>query len=355
VALGAWEKPVDWRYLAALRDSLRRSRERATPTWLAQPDGLVSLRRVGAAHAVALLTTVLVLSVNAGQPGAADTALVGLPIFLGFAVLRVASVSRPLAVSSLALDAAGTAVFLAGTNAPASPYYFLALAGAWWAGHVRRPRSGLAWAGVFAAGYFGLVGPEAVRQGLLMHALEHGGVVLILGVLADWFVRVDHRALELSEALSRAPAGAEEIAIREGLSRALGPIQISVDVLVAAGRAGLTVIQAELLAYLELGLTNQEIADATNVGEATVRYRLTRLYRVLGVHGRKDAVHRVAEFGVGPGMIHEASSPSNLDHLTSPESPVSHVSSATIGRPRTTVAVRLGQPSSGSEPRKRKH
>lgn len=302
---------MDRRYLAALRDSLRRSRERTTPTWLAPSAGGARLRRVGAAHAVALLATIVVLSVNAGQPGAAETAPVGLPIFLGFAVLRVASVGRPLAVSTVVLDAAGTAVFLAGTNAPASPYYSLALAGAWWAGHVRQPRSGMVWAGVFAAGYFGLVGPGALRQGLLVHALEHGAIVVILGLLADWFVRVDNRALELSEALSRAPAGAEELAIREGLSRALGPIQISVDVLVAAGRAGLTVIQAELLAYLELGLTNQEIADATNVGEATVRYRLTRLYRVLGVHGRKDAVVRAAEFGVGPGMLHEVSSQSN--------------------------------------------
>ena len=68
---------------------------------------------------------------------------------------------------------------------------------------------------------------------------------------------------------------------------------------ISAGRAarcrtapGLTVIQAELLAYLQMGLTNQEIADATKVGEATVRYRLTRLYRALGVSGRKAAVQR---------------------------------------------------------------
>jgi LuxR family maltose regulon positive regulatory protein len=70
------------------------------------------------------------------------------------------------------------------------------------------------------------------------------------------------------------------------------------DVLLAASREGLTVLQAELLAYLVLGLTNQEIADATSVGEATVRYRLTRLYRALGVRGRKAAIARAHEIGL---------------------------------------------------------
>jgi DNA-binding CsgD family transcriptional regulator len=106
------------------------------------------------------------------------------------------------------------------------------------------------------------------------------------------------RAIELSEALAKAPAGAEKLAIREGLRRALGPMEISMDVLLAASREGLTVLQAELLAYLVLGLTNQEIADATSVGEATVRYRLTRLYRALGVRGRKAAIARAHEIGV---------------------------------------------------------
>jgi DNA-binding NarL/FixJ family response regulator len=137
-----------------------------------------------------------------------------------------------------------------------------------------------------------LVLPDAVRDRMLVHALEDASVVFILGLLSDWFVRVDRRAIQLSEALARAPAGAEKLAIRDGLTRALGPMEISIDVLLAAARAGLTVIQAELLAYLQMGLTNQEIADATKVGEATVRYRLTRLYRALGVNGRKAAVER---------------------------------------------------------------
>jgi len=270
---------------------------RASPDWLSPSAPGVKLRRVAAAHIIALLATVVVLAARVGE-ATAGSALVGLPLFIGFAALRIASAHRRLAVSTLVLDAVGTAVLLAGTGAPASPYYFLALAGAWWAAHVARPRSGLIWAVGFVSGYAVLVGPEAIRDGLLVHALEDALVVVILSLLVDWFVRVDHRALVLSEALARAPAGAEKLAIREGLKRALGPIEISVDVLLAAGRAGLTVIQAELLAYLALGLSNQEIADATRVGEATVRYRLTQLYRALGVHGRKAAIRRAVDLGI---------------------------------------------------------
>ena len=271
---------------------------RGPADWLSPSAPGANVRRVAAAHIIALLATVVVLAAQAGEANPADTSLVGLPVFVGFAVLRIASASRRLAVSTLVLDAVGTAVLLAGTDAPASPYYFLAPVGAWWAAHIARPRSGLFWAIGFVIAYSVLVGPTAIRDRLLVHALEDASVVVILSLLADWFVRVDHRALVLSEALIRAPAGAEKLAIREGLKRALGPIEISVDVLLAAGRAGLTVIQAELLAYLALGLTNQEIADATNVGEATVRYRLTRLYRALGVRGRKAAIRRAVDLGI---------------------------------------------------------
>ena len=266
--------------------------------WLTPSAPGTKMRRVAAAHVIALLATVVVLAAQAGEVTPADAALVGLPLFIGFGVLRIISANRRLAVSTILLDAVGTAVLLSGTDAPASPYFFLALAGAWWAAHIARPRSGVIWAIGFVIGYTVLVGPDAVRDRLLVHALEDVSVVVILSLLADWFVRVDHRALVLSEALARAPAGAEKLAIREGLKRALGPIEISVDVLLAAGRAGLTVIQAELLAYLALGLTNQEIADATNVGEATVRYRLTRLYRALGVRGRKAAIQRAVDLGI---------------------------------------------------------
>jgi DNA-binding NarL/FixJ family response regulator len=75
-------------------------------------------------------------------------------------------------------------------------------------------------------------------------------------------------------------------------------MDVPVDVVLAAGQLGLTAIQAELLAYLVLGLTNLEIAEATQVSEAAVRYRLTRLYRTLGVIGRREARRRAIELGI---------------------------------------------------------
>lgn len=251
-------------------------------------------------HVAALLGTAGVLL--AGPTDDRLGAALGLGMFVAIGGLRVASVSRQLAVSTVVLDAAGTALFLAGTNAPSSVYFFLAIAGAWWAAHVRRRNSGAMWAGAFLVVYGILVMPEALRDGMLVHALEDAAVVVIIGVLADWFVRVDARAIALSEALAEAPAGAETIAIRDGLTRALGPMEISIDVLLAASRQGLTIIQAEILAYLVLGLTNQEIADATKVSVPTVRYRLTRLYRALGVSGRQAAATRAREFGVSESM-----------------------------------------------------
>jgi len=256
--------------------------------------------RVLVAHVAALLGTAAVLL--AGPTDDQLGAALGLAMFVGIGSLRVASVRRSLAISTLLLDAAGTAVFLAGTEAPSSVYFFLAIAGAWWAAHVPRRRSGPIWAITFLVVYVLLVLPGAIEDRMLVHALEDVAVVVIIGVLADWFVRVDARAIALSEALSQAPAGAEKLAIRDGLTRALGPMEISIDVLLAAARSGLTVVQAELLAYLVLGLTNQEIADATKVSVPTVRYRLTRLYRVLGVRGRQAAIAAARELGLSASL-----------------------------------------------------
>jgi DNA-binding CsgD family transcriptional regulator len=284
--------------VARVDPSAVRGRLRWWPNGLSQTEGGANLdpaRRVAAAHAGALLATLIVLAVDGGDTQAIETLVTGLLIFGGFAVLRVRSAGRLLAPSTLVLDAVGTTLLLAGTGAPVSAYIFLALAGAWWAAHVPRRSTGLLWAAAFVVAYGILVMPGAIRGRDLVSALEDISVVVIVGLLADSFVRVDQRAIQLSETLTHAPAGAAELAIREGLTRALGPMEVSLDVLLAAARAGLTLIQAELLAYLQLGLTNQEIADATKVGEATVRYRLTGLYRAMGVRGRKAAVERAME------------------------------------------------------------
>ena len=254
--------------------------------------------RMLVAHVAALVAALVILIVQRPQPMRAGEALIGVVISVGFTLVRVLAVRRRLAVSTLALDAVGTVVFLAGTGAPTSPFFVLALAGVWWAAHVPRRRSGLVYGISFACAYALLVIPQALQVSALVEALEDASVLIIVAILSDWFVRVDRRALALGEALTVPPFGAEQLAIREGLLRALRTMDIPVDVVLAAGQVGLTAVQAELLAYLVLGLTNLEISDAVGVSEATVRYRLTRLYRALGVRGRREAARRARDLGL---------------------------------------------------------
>jgi DNA-binding CsgD family transcriptional regulator len=232
--------------------------------------------------------------------------LTAFAIVLGLSALRTATARRQLAMTTICLDAVGTVLLVAGTGAPGSPFGWFALAGVWWAAHLRRPRSGLIYAMVFTAAYAALVIPEAIRQHELASSFERIGALMLVAFLTDWFVRVDRRALELNEALQAPRFGPEHIAIREGLERALGSMDIPLDVVLAAGQLGLTAIQAELLSYLTLGLTNMEIADATHLSEAAVRYRLTRLYRRLGVSGRREAAERARDLGL-PGTARGAS------------------------------------------------
>ena len=256
--------------------------------------------RILVAHLAAIAAAVAILAIQGPSPLANGTLIVALLVALGLSLLRALTVRKELRISSVLLDAAGTAVFLAGTGAPSSPFYVLSLAGVWWAAHLPRRHGGLAYALAFVAAYVALIGPEALRQRQLVEAFDDGAVILVVAVLSDWFVRVDRRALELNEALHAPRFEPEHLAIREGLQRALGNMDVPLDVVLAAGRLGLTAIQAELLSYLMLGLTNMEIADATRLSEAAVRYRLTRLYRTLGVRGRHEAADRARQLGL-PG------------------------------------------------------
>lgn len=254
--------------------------------------------RILVAHVAAMAAAIGIVAIQGPSPLTNGALMIALLIALGFSVLRVLTVRKKLRISSILLDAAGTAVFLAGTGAPMSPFFVLALAGVWWAAHLPRRHSGLSYALAFVAAYTVLIGPEALRQRELVEAFDDAAVILVVAVLSDWFVRVDGRAVELSEALNAPPLGGTPLAVREGVQRALGTMEMPVDVVLAAAQLGLTAVQAELLAYLFLGFTNREIADATSVSEATVRYRLTRLYRALGVHRRREAVRRASALGL---------------------------------------------------------
>jgi DNA-binding CsgD family transcriptional regulator len=254
--------------------------------------------RVLLAH-LAALAAALGVTVLQRTPAATSSRMaIAFGIALGISALRTTTARRPLALTTICLDAIGTVLLVAGTGAPGSPFGWFALAGVWWAAHLRRPRSGLVYALVFTVAYAVLVVPEAIRQHEVASAFERIGALMVVAFLSDWFVRVDRRALELNEALHAPRFGPEHLAIRDGLQRALGHLDVSLDVVLAAGQLGLTAMQAELLSYLMLGLSNMEIADAMHLSEAAVRYRLTRLYRTLGVTGRGEAAERAWELGL---------------------------------------------------------
>ena len=250
------------------------------------------------AQLAAVGTAAVLLAVEGSPLPTTAATLTAFVIVLGIATLRSLAVGRPVAVSTLALDAIAMVILLASTRGAASPFYVVALAGAWWAANVPRPHSGRIYAIAFLSGYLLIGGPEAFRAHALGAAAGVAIALVVVALLSDRFVLVDRRAVELNEALQAPPFAAEQVAVRHGLSLALRTMDIPIDVVLAAGRIGLTAIQAELLSYLVIGLTNLEIADATGLSEAAVRYRLTKLYRAMGVRGRHQAADRARELGL---------------------------------------------------------
>jgi DNA-binding CsgD family transcriptional regulator len=253
------------------------------------------------AHYVALASSLVIVALDPPSQ-LAEQIPVWAAVLGGFSFLRMATLSRRLATSTILLDAGGMAVFLAGTNAPVSPFFLFVLAGVWWAAHVHAPRGGLLYGIGFSVLYALLVLWTAMRQETISVVVEEITAVILIGALSDWFNGLDRQVLALNDAIRSAPIGMERLAIREGLVRALGSVQVPIDVVLAAGQLGLTAAQAELLSYLVLGLSNLEMADAVGASEATVRYRLTRLYRTLGVRGRRAAARRAREIGINGTM-----------------------------------------------------
>jgi DNA-binding CsgD family transcriptional regulator len=64
-----------------------------------------------------------------------------------------------------------------------------------------------------------------------------------------------------------------------------------------AASGDLTDREAEVLAYLADGWSNDEIADRLGIGVRTVRFHLDRLYRKLGVNRRTEAVREAVSRG----------------------------------------------------------
>jgi len=216
-----------------------------------------------------------------------------------FVVVRLLALRRHGPRWLIAVDAVAGVVVVVLTGAPLSEFHFVVLAGIWWAGWMLPRRGAALYAIVFLVPYTVVVVPGAWGQNALAEAAEDLLTVAVLALMVDWFLSVDRRAMELSEAVATARTGnVSDIQLRQRLAVAAGESPLPIDTLLAGGQLGLTVDQIELLGYLLLGLGNHQIADAVGRSEATVRYRLTRLYRALGVRGRRAAVQRARELGL---------------------------------------------------------
>ena len=184
------------------------------------------------------------------------------------------------------------------TSAPHSEFHFVALAGIWWAGRLAPRRGAALYAVGFLVPYAIVVFPDALQRSAVAEAAEDLLTIVVLALLVDWFMAIDRRVLQLSRELNAGIAQATSpLELRRRLGVAAGDSPLPIDTLVLAGRLGLRADDLELLSYLVLGFGNAQIAEAIGRSEATVRYRLTGLYRSLGVRGRRAAIARAREVG----------------------------------------------------------
>ena len=196
------------------------------------------------------------------------------------------------------VDAVACLVAVSLTSAPHSEFHFVALAGIWWAGRLVSRHGAAIYAIAFLVPYTVFVLSEALQTGALAEAAEDLLTIVVLAILVDWFMAVDRRVLHLSRVLNAGIAqGDSPLELRRRLGVAAGDSPLPIDTLVLAGRLGLRADEVELLGYLVLGFGNAQIAEAIGRSEATVRYRLTGLYRSLDVRGRRAAILRARELG----------------------------------------------------------
>jgi DNA-binding CsgD family transcriptional regulator len=248
----------------------------------------------GAAIAVAFL-----LGLFLGPERHADRFGAGVALSIALVGTRYVALRRDLGAWAVVVDAAACLVLVAATSAPLSEFHFVVLAGVWWAGRLVPNRGAAVFAIAFLVPYALVVLPDSWRRGYLAEAADDLLTVAAIALLVDWFMTVDRRAMALSAAMRTGERlGESPLEVRRRLALAAGESPLPVDTLVIAGQLGLTANQIELLGYLVLGFGNAQIADAFGRSEATVRYRLTALYRALGVTGRRAAVQRARDLGL---------------------------------------------------------
>ncbi|MES2481709.1 MAG: LuxR C-terminal-related transcriptional regulator, partial [Pseudomonadota bacterium] len=109
------------------------------------------------------------------------------------------------------------------------------------------------------------------------------------GKISSWsFALAEERAFfeEVCGSLAPKPAQAQD--------------RRAVEAAAPATASAPTAREAELLALLEMGLSNQEIADRTEVSITTIKWHLKNLYRKLGVSTRTAALARARALAPSP-------------------------------------------------------
>jgi DNA-binding CsgD family transcriptional regulator len=254
-------------------------------------------------------------------------------IVVGIGLLRVLTAGVSLAMSTLLIEPIGSVLLLAGTGGPLSPFLPMAVGGIWWAAlsprgtrirpfrivkgsgtlklepgqevelGTKRP-TWLVYGVSMAAAYALLVMPPAMRDGLVTEAFEDaivlGGVWLLaeLSVFAGRRRATDIVPSAAAPAASGDPVGPmplEATAVQSLEPATTMAYVASLELAPTTEHVGLTPGESHLLACLALGMSNRQIADLLQVSAGSVRYRLTLLYRTLGVDGRARAVERARE------------------------------------------------------------
>jgi DNA-binding CsgD family transcriptional regulator len=273
------------------------SPRRRTPSSFPLPDPRSD--GFAASLSVAAIAIAFLLGLFLGPERHADRFPAGVALSLLLVVTRYAGLQLGYGTWLIVADAGACFVLVAATSAPLSEFHFVVLAGAWWAGRLPPRRGAAVFAAVFLVPYALVVLPDALQRGYLAEAADDLLTVAAIALLVDWFMTVDRRAMALSAAIRSGEARADSsIEVRRRLGLAAGESPLPIDSLLVAGQLGLTANQVELLGYLVLGFGNAQIADAFGRSEATVRYRLTSLYRALGVTGRRAAVQRARDLGI---------------------------------------------------------
>jgi DNA-binding NarL/FixJ family response regulator len=125
---------------------------------------------------------------------------------------------------------------------------------------------------------------------------------------ARGFLTKDAGASDIERALRAVLAGGAALdpAVQHHLVDALGAGPVDPDAAVPAGPLpdGLTRREAEVLALIAAGLSNQEIAARLHVAETTVKTHVNHILAKTGLRDRAQAVryaYRTGLVGPGPG------------------------------------------------------